>query len=603
MKQRSRVGGRPVKTRRRKAAPLKRGSVPKDARRRSSSAAGREAEVARLARELNEAAQQQTATADVLRVISRSTFDLQAVLNTVVETAARLCWADKAAIQMRDGQVFRIRSNYGYSREALENALAHPLKADRSSTTGRVAMEGKAVHICDVLTDPEYRATGYQQTIGFRTILGVPLLRRGTTIGVFALSRDEVNPFTEKQIELVTTFADQAVIAIENARLLNELRQRTDDLTESLEQQTATSNVLEVISRSAFDLNAVFETVVESSGRLCGADRAFILRFDGELLRMAASHNATPVWREWVAQHPIRPGQHSASARAALERRTIHIPDVMADPEYTYGVGIESYHTVLAVPILKGDALLGVLIVYNLEVRPFTDKQITLVETFADQAAIAIENVRLLDELRERTNELGRSVEELRALGEVSQAVNSTLELETVLSTIVANAVQLSGTDAGAIYVFNDQQREFRLRATYGMDRELIEALTQQHIGMDEPNVVTVFAEREPLQIADLKERVPSAVNEIIMRAGFRAVLVTPLLRGEDIVGLLVVRRRTAGAFPQNIVNLIKTFGAQSPCPDPEARLARATDCRYCARDQEPAQFRQQFLICLGRTH
>ena len=331
--------------------------------------------------------------------------------------------------------------------------------------------------------------------------------------------------------------------------------------------------MLEVISRSAFDLNAVFETVVESSGRLCGADRAFILRFDGELLRMAASHNATPVWREWVAQHPIRPGQHSASARAALERRTIHIPDVMADPEYTYGVGIESYHTVLAVPILKGDALLGVLIVYNLEVRPFTDKQITLVETFADQAAIAIENVRLLDELRERTNELGRSVEELRALGEVSQAVNSTLELETVLSTIVANAVQLSGTDAGAIYVFNDQQREFRLRATYGMDRELIEALTQQHIGMDERNVVTVFAEREPIQIADLKERVPSAVNEIIMRAGFRAVLVTPLLRGEDIVGLLVVRRRTAGAFPQNIVNLIKTFGAQSAVAIENARL------------------------------
>ena len=221
----------------------------------------------------------------------------------------------------------------------------------------------------------------------------------------------------------------------------------------------------------------------------------------------------------------------------------------------------------------KAMTLLGVITIYRLEVRPFTDKQIALVETFADQAAIAIENVRLLDELRQRTNELGRSVEELRALGEVSQAVNSTLDLETVLSTIVANAVQLSGTEAGAIYVFDDLQREFRLRATYGMDRELIDALTQRHIGLDEPNITPAFAQREPIQVADLQEAAPSAVNEIILRAGFRALLVAPLLRGEDIVGMLVVRRRTPGAFPQNTVDLIKTFAAQSAVAIENARL------------------------------
>ena len=333
-------------------------------------------------------------------------------------------------------------------------------------------------------------------------MLGVPLVREGTTIGVFALGRrPEVRPFSEKQIELVTTFADQAVIAIENARLFEAEQQRTRELTASLEQQTAIARVLEVISRSAFDLNAVFEAVVESSVRLCGAERGFIYRFDGEVLRMAVGYNVSQKLSEFAEQNPIHPGRHSAAARASLERRTIHIPDVFADPEYTYGSkDVGKFRTVLGVPILKGDDLLGVIIVHPQDgVRPFTEKQIALVETFADQAAIAIDNVRLLDTLRQRTTELSRSVGELRALGEVSQAVNSTLDLQNVLSTIVGKAVQLSGTEAGAIYVFDGLQREFHLRATYGMDQELIDALKQQRIGMDEPNVQPAFAQGEPI--------------------------------------------------------------------------------------------------------
>ena len=240
--------------------------------------------------------------------------------------------------------------------------------------------------------------------------------------------------------------------------------------------------------------------------------------------------------------------------------------------------------------------------IYHLEISPFTEKQIALVETFADQAAIAIENVRLLDELRQRTDELGRSVGELRALGEVSQAVNSTLDLETVLSTIVAKAVQLSGTEAGAIYVFDDRQREFHLRATYGMDQELIEALTHQRIGLDEPNVVQALAQPEPIQVADLRDEAPNEINEITLRAGFCARLVAPLTRGEEVVGLLVVRRRAPGAFPQNTVDLIRTFAAQSAVAIENARLFR--DVEASLEDLRTTQDRlvqTQKLASLGQ--
>jgi GAF domain-containing protein len=530
----------------------------------------------RLLNELRQSLQQQTATADVLKLISRSTFDLQAVLNTLTESAARLCAAEMAFVSRRDGDGFRYVTAVGSTPETTADAIrfqkavleARQSAIGRETMTGRVLLEGRALQIADLASDQEYKIPESLTVAKARTLLGVPLLREAEPIGVMSLARQRVEPFTEQQIELVKTFADQAVIAIENARLLNELR-------ESLEQQTATSKVLEVISRAAFDLQAVFDTVAESSVRLCGADRAFIWRFDGELLRMVVAFNAPQGLKEFISQNPLRPGRHSAAARAALERRTVHIPDILADPEYTYGSkDVEAIRTVLGVPILKGDDLLGAMTIYHLEgVRPFTDKQIALVETFADQAAIAIDNVRLLDALRVHTDELGRSVSELQALGEVSQAVNSTLDLEAVLSTIVTKAVQLSGTEAGAIYGYNEQACEFRLRATYGMDQGLIDALTQRHIGLDDPNVAPVFAQREPVQLADLREEAASDLNEISLRAGYRARMVAPLLGGQDIIGMLVVRRRAPGEFAKNTVDLIKTFAAQSALAIQNARL------------------------------
>ena len=521
----------------------------------------------RLLNELRESLQQQTATADVLKVISRSTFNLQTVLDTLTESATRLCAVDQGVIFLRDGDVLRLRASFGFPQKAVEYALAHPMLPNRGSATGRVALEGKPVHIEDVLADPEYSVTEYQRTFGYRTVLSVPLLREGTTIGVFALTRDVVKPFSDKQIELATTFADQAVIAIENTRLLNELR-------ESLQQQTATADVLEVISRSAFDLQPVFETVAESSVRLCGADKAFIFRFDGELLRMVAAYNSPPEFMEWVAQNPIRPGRHSGSARAALERRTVHIPDVQADPEYSYGAkSVESIRTILGVPILKGDELLGVIMIYRLEVKPFTDTQIGLVETFADQAAIAIENVRLFDEVQARTTALGRSVQELSALSEVSQAINSTLDLHTVLETIVAKAAQLSGTEAGAIYVL-DERQEFQLRATYGMSEELIAAIRDMHAEISQA-VGELIEAHEPNQVADLRGLPPTPVNDTILRAGYRARLLVPLVRSGEVVGALVVRRKTPGEFAASTVELLKTFAAQSVLAIQNARLFR----------------------------
>jgi two-component system, NtrC family, sensor kinase len=522
--------------------------------------------------DLTESLEQQTATSAVLQVISSSPGELEPVFEAMLEKAVRICDAKFGNIYRWDGGVFRLFATINTPLALAEHRKRIPIRSDPKTLFGRMAVTKAAVHIADYTVDPLYiervpETVASVELGGIRTILVVPMLKENELVGAFSVYRQEVRPFTDKQIELVKNFAAQAVIAIENARLLNELR-------ESLEQQTATSKVLEVISRSAFDLQAVFETVAENSVRLCGADRAFIFRLDGELLRVAATFNAAPDFKEWVAQNPIRPGRHSTTARAALERRTIHIPDVLADAEYSYGAkDVETVRTVVAVPILKGDSLLGVMTIYHLEVRPITDKQIALLETFADQAAIAIENVRLLDALRQRTEDLGRSVGELRALGEVSQAVNSTLNLETVLSTIVAKAVQLSSTEAGAIYVFDDLQNAFHLRATYGMDQELIDALTQQRMGLDDPNVAQALAQPEPIQVADLREDAPTAVNEITLRAGYLARLVAPLRRGEDVVGFLVVRRRTPGTFPQNTIDLIKTFAAQSAVAIENARL------------------------------
>ena len=373
--------------------------------------------------ELSESLEQQTATSEVLKVISASPGELEPVFQAMLTNAMRICEAKFGHLLLYDGESFHpahlgdVPAAY---REIWERG---PLRPNPKTVIGRIAETKQVFQIPDIKADPAYAEgeplrVATVEIAGARTLLGVPMFKESQLVGAIIIYRQEVRPFTDKQIELVKNFASQAVIAIENTRLLNELRQRTADLTESLGQQTATSKVLEVISRSAFDLQAVFETVAESSVRLCGADRAFIYRRDGELLRMAAAFNAPQKLKDFISQNPIRPGRGSTSGRAVLERRTVQIPDVLAGPEFSYGTkNIDNLRTVLAVPILKGDDVLGVLTIYHLEeVRLFTDKQVALLETFADQAAIAIDNVRLLDELRQSLQQQTATADVLKVI-------------------------------------------------------------------------------------------------------------------------------------------------------------------------------------------
>jgi GAF domain-containing protein len=526
-------------------------------------------------RDLEESLQQQTATSEVLQVISRSVFDLKTVLQTLLESAAGLCDASICILFQSQGDLLHVGASYGGTPEFVEYLTTHPHRFDRTTVAGRAAVERRTVHIPDIAADTEY---GLPQSIklgGWQSIIGVPLLRDGEVLGVLDLARPVAGPFTPQQIKLIETFADQAVIAIENARLFDEVQAKTHDLEVALQQQTATADVLKVISRSAFDLDTVLATLVESAARLCDAERGMIFLRQFDQFHMSANFGFSPEFAAFARAHPFSIDGGSTTARAAASGTAVQTIDILADE--TQGELARRYQqlgghrTNLGVPLRREGQTIGVFTLTRQVVREFTTRQIELVSTFADQAVIAIENVRLFDEVQAKTRDLEVSLQQQTATADILRIISrSVAHAAPVFDTILEACERLFQPFDAAVYlVEGNRVRGVAHRGPgvgdWGADSMPLEG----------SSTGSAIALRRPVHFPDLADKagLPENKRTSIREAGGMTVLYAPMISQESGVGSLVVTRRPKKPFTEAEIALIQIFADQAVIAIENVRL------------------------------
>ncbi len=544
-------------------SPKNEDSRVRDLEKRLEEALQREAEG--LTREA-EAKAQHAATAEILRAISSSPADVQPVFEAIARNAVRLCGGVLGAVFRFDGEFMHVGALHGYSAEGEEaTRRAFPARPERRMLAGRAVLSRATVHVPDVLADPEFDYRALAATADWRSLLVIPMLRGGEVLGTVGVTR----------------------APIENVRLFTELQEKNRALTqahaqvsESLEQQTATSEILRVISAVHTDAQPVFDTIVQSAVRLCKAASAAVFLTDGRMLYEPANYGGSPeLLAASRARYPRPLDMDTTGGIAVLTRSVVHVPDT-EDPsaiEWVRQSGrLVGFRSVVTVPMLREGDAVGAILVTRRQPGPFSDTEVELLKTFTDQAVIAIENVRLFRELQARTGELTRSVGELKALGEVGQAISSTLDLQTVLRTIVARATELAGVDAGVIYEYDEQDEVFVPRATERLEAEIVETLIAAPVRRGEGVTGRLADAQEPIQLSDILEATAeSRVRDTLGRAGYRALLAVPLVREDHLLGGLTVFRRTPGEFSPEVIKLLRTFATQSALAIQNARLFR----------------------------
>ena len=545
-------------------------------------------ENSRLLNELRESLQQQTATADVLKIISRSTFDLQAVLNTLVESATQLCRSDRAAIRLARDSLYCHVASHGFSPDHKARMEGEPVKADRNSIVGRVVLEAKSVHVIDAQIDPNPELVNRSRSGNTRTILGVPLQREGTSIGVLLLQRTVVQPFTEKEIALAETFADQAVIAIENVRLFEAEQQHSRELSETLEQQTATSQVLQIIASSKGDLQPVFDAMLKSATSICGAQFGNLWLCAGDAVRIGATYGAPLAYERYLREEPVFvPEPKSIMARVIETKQVVQIDDIAAAPTYgskmrTATIELAGGRTLIGVPMLKGNEVIGVIGIYRQEVRPFTEKQVELVQNFGRQAVIAIENARLLNELQQRTGDLTEALEQQTAMSEVLSVISASPgELEPVFDAMLESAIRICGAKFGNLWLSSDAET-LRIGAMHGAPPALEAERRRTPLIRPPPRsgLGLVLRKKTTAHIADILAEpdyidVPAGFNRpgIVQYGDARTELAVPMLKGDELIGALSIYRQEMQPFTSKQIELVQNFAKQAVIAIENARL------------------------------